>query len=216
MEEKVLVFDDGKKVRISPPMYSGNTIKEQPGDLSKFTPLGNGVYGYQEGINWDPFKAAPPQDGNGGIVYFENGISKEDFDALLRIMRLQSTNSERQEKKYALFVQSSEQPGQDGYLSQARIVPDFGMKYLFGVLSGDEYENFPEQEIGVADFMWEFMQFEKKRWGTSFTQDKEKGLAGLFGGDGDFAREELSFGFMLENDYYGVCRIWSRAWLVTK
>ena len=36
------------------------------------------------------------------------------------------------------------------------------------------------------------------------------------GGDGDYAVEELSFGFMLENEYNQVYRIWSRAWLVTK
>jgi hypothetical protein len=35
-----------------------------------------------------------------------------------------------------------------------------------------------------------------------------------FGGDGERAKESLAFGFMVENAYYGVYRIWSRAWLV--
>ena len=36
------------------------------------------------------------------------------------------------------------------------------------------------------------------------------------GGDGDWAKESLCFGLMVENGYQGVYRIWSRAWLVTK
>ena len=38
----------------------------------------------------------------------------------------------------------------------------------------------------------------------------------MFGGDGDWAKEELAFGCMVENVDLGIYRIWSRAWLVTK
>ena len=41
-------------------------------------------------------------------------------------------------------------------------------------------------------------------------------LAGTMGGDGDWAKESLAFGFLMENQYWQVMRIWSRAWLVTK
>jgi hypothetical protein len=41
-------------------------------------------------------------------------------------------------------------------------------------------------------------------------------LSGTFGGDGDWAQESLCFGFMIENAYHGVYRMWSRAWLITK
>jgi hypothetical protein len=41
-------------------------------------------------------------------------------------------------------------------------------------------------------------------------------LSGTFGGDGYWAKESLCFGFLVENNYRGVYRIWSRAWLVTK
>ena len=53
----------------------------------------------------------------------------------------------------------------------------------------------------------------KRRVGTSFGDSR---IDGKMGGDGDYAVEELSFGFMLENEYNQVYRIWSRAWLVTK
>ncbi|MEI9999893.1 MAG: hypothetical protein WDO13_12425 [Verrucomicrobiota bacterium] len=41
-------------------------------------------------------------------------------------------------------------------------------------------------------------------------------LRGTFGGDGDWAKESLCFGLLVENNDLGVYRLWSRAWLVTK
>ena len=41
-------------------------------------------------------------------------------------------------------------------------------------------------------------------------------LDGCLGGDGDWAKERLAFGFMVENAYWGIWRVWSRAWLITK
>ena len=217
MEATRIVFDMGGKIRISPPIYSDNKIDVEPGDLSKFAPMGNSCYGYQTRNDSNPFLGAPEQDACGGIVYFDNSITKADFEALMRIMEVQSAHVSNPGKDFALFGAESEQPGKDGYLTQIRVVPKFGLRYLFGAIKDEtEYNNFVEQQMTVVETLWLFIESERKRWGTSFTQDKEKGLRGLFGGDGDFAREELSFGFMLENNYYNICRIWSRAWLVTK
>jgi hypothetical protein len=41
-------------------------------------------------------------------------------------------------------------------------------------------------------------------------------LSGTAGGDGDWAKEALVSGFMVQNSYWAVYRLWSRAWLVTK
>jgi hypothetical protein len=41
-------------------------------------------------------------------------------------------------------------------------------------------------------------------------------LRGTLHGDGDWAKEKLAFGFMIENGSNGVYRVWSRPWLVTK
>lgn len=65
----------------------------------------------------------------------------------------------------------------------------------------------------MIEAFWGFMENERRKYGLYFGSPK---LSGLFGGDGDFAQEELCFGFMTENHYHGVYRIWSRAWLVTK
>lgn len=211
-----IVFDLGDKIRVSPPIWLEHKLNIQPGDLSKFAPYGNDVYGYQNREGGNPFTSAPLQEACGGVIYFGNSISKVDFEALMRITEVQPAYVVNPSKDFAVFIAESKQPGKDGYLTQMRLVSRFGLRFMFGALTDAEYEKFPEQELTMVETLWLFIGHERKRWGTSFQQDDEKGLGGLFGGDGDLAREELAFGFIVENDYYDVYRIWSRAWLVTK
>lgn len=207
-----VAFDLGNKIRISPPIWPNHKLNVQPGDLSQFTPYGNGVYGYQERKGNSPFTSAPSQEACGGVIYFGNEVTKTDFEALMRIMEVQ--RGVIPSKDFAVFTAESEQPGKDGYLTQMRIVSKFGLRFMFGAINEVEYDKFPAQELTMTEVLWSFVEQEKKRWGTSWMEDK--GLGGKFGGDGDFACEELAFGFMLENNYHHVYRIWSRAWLVTK
>ncbi|QQR76471.1 hypothetical protein IPJ63_03165 [Candidatus Nomurabacteria bacterium] len=204
-----LIFDLGGKVKISPLIWPNARVKTQPGDLSKLLPSGNGVYGYQNKNVPNPFKSAPPQEATGGYVYFGNEITEEDFGALLRITEVNSND-----KDYSVFIEESRDPQSDGFLLQMRVVPKFALQFMFHVIDEQEYESFPEQELSIGDLLYTFIESERGNWGTSFSDSPK--LDGKFGGDGDFMREELSFGFMVENNYYGVCRIWSRAWLVTK
>lgn len=210
------VFDLGDKVRVSPPIWPGNKLAIQPGDLSQFIPYRNDVYGHQDLKMSNPFTSAPSQDACGGIIYFGNRVGKADFEALMRITKIKRSFFVKPWKDFAVFTAESHQPGKDGYLAQMRVVSKFGLRFMFRALTEAEEEGFPEQEISMAEALWLFIQHECKRWGTSFEQDGEKGLKGLFGGNGHSAREQLSFGFMVENSYHNVYRIWSRAWLVTK
>ncbi|MEK6969252.1 MAG: hypothetical protein AABW48_02385 [Nanoarchaeota archaeon] len=84
---------------------------------------------------------------------------------------------------------------------------------MFEAIDGREYSTFKEQELTIGEALWNFMDTEKGRFGTCFGDSR---IEGKMGGDGNYAREELSFGFMLENEHHQVYRIWSRAWLVTK
>lgn len=213
---KILVFDLGDKIRVSPPIWPQHSLKVQPGDLSQFAPYGNGVYGYQKRDRSNPFTNAPPQEACGGVVYFGNDISRTDFEALTRILEVQSRQVVNPLKSFSVFTAESQQPGKEGYLAQMRLVSKFGLRYMFDAISDAEYERFPDQELTMVEALWSFIEHERNRFGTSFQQDGEKGLRGVFGGDGHFACEELCFGFMLENSYHDICRIWSRAWLVTK
>jgi hypothetical protein len=207
-----LVSDLSDKVRISPSIWPDLKLNIQPGDLSQFAPYGNGVYGYQNPNGSNQFTSAPSQEACGGVIYFGNEVTKADFEALMRIMEVQ--HGVTPSKDFAAFLAESKQPDKDGYLTQMRILSKFGLRFMFGAISEAEYDAFPAQELSMVEALWSFIEQEKKRWGTSWMEDK--GLGGKFGGDGDFACEELAFGFMLENDYHHVYRIWSRTWLVTK
>ena len=204
-----IIFDFGGKIRISPPLWPNAKVDTQPGDLTKFLPSGNGVYGYQDKKTSNPLKSAPPQEATGGHLYFGNQITEEDFGALMRITEVKSDR-----KDYAVFTEESKDPESDGFLLQMRIVPKFALQFMFHVIDEQEYKSFPEQELSIGDLLYAFIESERAYWGTSFYNSPK--LDGKFGGDGDFMREELSFGFMVENNYYDVCGIWSRAWLVTK
>jgi len=203
-----LILDFGGIVKISPPLWPNHQLNVQPGDLSQFTPNGNGMYGYFQRTG-HPFFGADPHEAQGGIVYFSNSPDRSDLEAMLRTIGV-SLN----DKDYAVFIQTSKKPRKEGYLHQMRIVSRFALKSMFGAITEEECERFECQSLSVGDMLWLFLDSNRRQFGTNFFNSPE--LDGLFGGDGDFSREELSFGFTVENAYYSVYRIWSRAWLVTK
>jgi len=199
-------------LRFSLPISIKTGFKLDPRDLSITTPRGNGVYGLQEPERL-PFHNAPPQDAEGGVIHFSDRVSKPDFEALTRILHI-GESKPPYSLQYAAFLEESQNPKQDGYLKQMRLVSSFGLQFLFRAIKNDA--NFPQQPMNMTDALWAFMEAEKKKWeGDPFDIGNPK-LYGAFGGDGDYAREALSFGLMVENSYHGVYRIWSRAWLVTK
>ncbi|MDO8556725.1 MAG: hypothetical protein Q7R96_06155 [Nanoarchaeota archaeon] len=187
--------------------WTKKKLKVYPSDFSQI-PQGTGVYGYQQAMG-DPLKCGPLHEAAGGMVFFDNGVKQEDFTGFLRMMDVPV-----KEKKYAVFMEDAANPGKQGFLRQVRFVDRFALRYMFRALDEQEYNAFPEQSVALSEGLWLFMESEQQRWGRNFWEGPQ--LAGLFGGDGYCAREKLSFGFMVENDYHHVYRMWSRAWLVTK
>ena len=195
------------KIVVSPEVWPGREIEAQPGDFSQIAPHGEQFYGYQSSL-FQSINGAPSHEANAGIIYFDNGVRKGDFEGFLRMMGIG-----QEHKDYAAFVCKSSNPGEDGFLRQMRLVSRFGLRYMFKAIDNSEYEAFPNQTLNVGEALLDFIESEKKEYGTDFGASK---LAGTFGGDGHYKQEKLSFGFMLENSYYDIYRIWSRAWLVTK
>ena len=75
MEQKSKGLD---RLVISPAIWPGKKeLSVQPGDLSKFAPYGNGVYGYQRKNPLEPIRGDPSQGEGGGLVYFGNGAKKK-------------------------------------------------------------------------------------------------------------------------------------------
>lgn len=92
------------------------------------------------------------------------------------------------------------------------MVSRFALKYAFGTLSEEEYASLSEQPFTVGELVWRFIEDQQQHYGSGYSRELEV----VMGGDGDWAKETLAFGFMVENEYQSVCRVWSRAWLVTK
>ncbi len=216
MDDPIIIGLEGPdgEIRLSPPIFIDNTINVSPADMSQFTPQGNGVYGLQHS-DINPFTMGESMEPTSGVVFFGRPNSKEDFMGMLRLLGISSSipgGDERTARKYWAFKKTSEQPGQDGYLTQLRVVDRFGLKFLFGAIDEAGYDGFPEQPLTLPEFLWAFIVDQIKQ----YSGDGYEALKGTFGGDGDFAIESLSFGLMIENSYHNVYRIWSRAWLCTK
>ncbi|MDD5417019.1 MAG: hypothetical protein PHU12_03520 [Candidatus Aenigmarchaeota archaeon] len=181
--------------------------------VASFNGPGSGMYYKQNKRSTNPFLNAPIEEAEGGVIYFGNDVKRKDLMSVLNVLDVGNTNDS---DKYAVYLHDATVPLEEGYLQQMRIVNRFGLQFAMDEIDDNEYENYPSQPMDVKDAFWAFMEKEKKKWGTHFWDDKKKGLAGKFGGNGDCAREELSFGLMVESGYHEIYRIWSRAWLVTK
>jgi hypothetical protein len=213
-------------IQISPSIWPGKDLEAQPGEMNVFAPLGIGItgpfplrpwddpfssspadyYGYQA-QTFHPFIGAPISEACGGVIWFDGVPEKADVEAALRLMDVRAGS-----QRYAVFAAQAENPQEERYLVQLKIVNRFALRFMFGALTNEEYDSFPSQKLSVGELVWKFIEDQQQAWGMGYSWE----LAGAMGGDGDWAKETLAFGWMVENAYHGVYRLWSRAWLVTK
>ena len=116
------------------------------------------------------------------------------------------------ERDYAVFQGQSGNFMRDRYLDQVRIASNRALGHLFGI-GAAELAQIPTQPVSIGDYIRQFFAEQNYKW-TDWSSDYS--IHGVAGGDGDWAKEVLGFGFMVENGYWGVYRLWSRAWLATK
>ena len=103
-------------------------------------------------------------------------------------------------KEFAIYMNKSDNPKNDGYIAQLRIVSAFALRAYFEEISRNEMNNFPRQEMDVMNLIWKFVEGERKVWNAKRPSDINRAVV----------REELGFGFAVENSHYGIYRIWSR------
>ena len=203
--------------------WPGRELRVMPGDLSKWLPQGLGlgapmiVTPYSDGpepgfYGWDapgrdPILSAPTQHPAGGLFYFDDGADLAKLRAALDIIGVH-----RKAKTYAVFWDATIDTVEDRYLHQVRIVSTGALGYLFK--AKPEAEALPEQPIPIGDYIETFIAEQKDKWNDEYAFSRH--LRGTLGGDGDWAKESLGFGFAVENTYWGVYRLWSRPWLCTK
>jgi len=212
------------RVKISPAAWPTKAAVP-PGDLTKYAPVGLGLaaplvmnpwddlervfargsfYGASE-RSGDPIRDAPVNDAAGGVIYFDSNVDLAQVAATADLLGVR-----RNARDYAVFATESSDPPKDRYLAQIRIV-EFGALNLFGAVPGPGDEPWL-QTLTVGELLAAFISAQLSRWGRGMSSE----LQGTLGGDGDWAKEKLAFGLMVENADNGVLRIWSRPWLVTK
>lgn len=212
------------QIHFAPSPWPGGA-KLEPGDLRGILPMGMNLgeapvvvrpwdtlegaihaanyYGLQP-HGPDPLRDAPQTDPAGGTVYFDDDIAADDLRTLLRVLSVQVD-----QPAFAAIRVDAKKPQEERFLTQIRIVVAEALGALFDAAFAPE---FVQQELTIGAAFATFVAAERERWGTGMSP----ALRGSFGGDGDWAKESLCFGFMVENAYHGVYRMWSRAWLVTK
>lgn len=211
-------------LRIAPPIWPGPPLGVQPGDLSRFAPVGLALDGPLVMMPWDtlddvmrrpgyyganapsshPFLNAPVNDDAGGVVYFDGHPEKEQLEALFDLLSVRGRATD-----YAAFWAKSENPMEERYLEQLRIVSTYTLASMFQAEVNEATSPLTSQTLTVSEALWAFVGNQQEIYNRG-------ALSGVMGGDGDWAKESLAFGFMVENAYNIVYRIWSRAWLVTK
>jgi hypothetical protein len=226
-QEFVTAF--GEIVAILPPDWPGPKQEKKPGDLgvSEIVPQGIGwpappifqpwdtieslvqrpnYYAFDPPAN-DPLEWAPRSLASGGVIYFDDRAGLEKLDAALEVMGVWVDSDQ-----FGVFAEVAQKKdvSKRRFLHQIRIVSSFALSGLFKV-PDPVIEANCKQAIMVRRLVRRFIEFETKCWLA-----RSATLRGTLGGDGDWAKEWLSFGFLVENSFHGVYRLWSRPWLATK
>lgn len=211
----------GPDVTVLPPDWPGPQHKgPRPGDLEHFAPQGLAMaapmivrpYGEMADPSYygagntivHPIKSAPVNDDAGGVIYFSGHVEPDSLKVALGVMAVRKGLM-----SYAVFTAASDDPQRDNYLEQMRIVQHAALSHFYDASP----LGLDDQGIDAGDAIARFIEWQTWKW------ERDPGapsLGGVMGGDGDWAKERLAFGFMVENSYWGIYRIWSRAWLVTK
>lgn len=212
------------KVTVLDNDWPGRALRVMPGDLSQWLPQGLGlgappiVTPYTDGPEpsfygldapgSDPILAAPTQMPGGGVIYFNDGVDPAMLRTALGVMQIRLAPT-----TYVAFAKESGDTVRDRYLDQVRIVSTGALAELFGARR--EATALPKEPVAVLDYIETFIAEQKAKWNHEHYAFSPA-LSGTLGGDGDWAKESLGFGFAVENTYWGVYRLWSRPWLCTK
>ena len=216
--------DQASGVTILDPDWPGRPLPMLPGDLSRMVPQGLGLgvplivtpYGTGPSAGFyaldqpsgDPFHGAPTQEPCGGLLYFDDGVDLGHLRGALAVIGVHTGR-----RDFAVFAGRSEDAVAERYLDQVRIVSKAGLSHFFDV--DRDAKALPDQPIGLGDYVETFIAAQKAKWNDP-EYAYSRSLGGTLGGDGDWAKESLAFGFFVENTPWGVYRLWSRPWLVTK
>ena len=170
-------------------------------DLAFLAEEGNGIYRRTRHVFGpaaaDVFLRVTIETFSLGLLYFEHRQDTvENLRVALDLLDVGNNTS------YVVFGARSDKL-EDGYITQLRFVSEFALKSYFDEAPPKHQPL--EKSIGMAEAMLAFVESEIQRFGSESDVCEYFGMEVPF--DGMWG---LGFGFLVENSYYNIYRIWSR------
>jgi hypothetical protein len=181
-----------------------NIGEKTPDNLDFIAEEGSGVYENTKNVFGpraaDVMKGVSLETMNLGLMYFDTlRYSRDRLEAVLALLDVPNT------KHYTAYSLRSNDLDQ-GFVTQTRFVSDLAMEYYFRVNGEGESEREQgEQAADIHEAFVSFVESEIQDFGSEGRLCKHLGIEVPF--DGSFG---LGFGFMIENSYWRIYRIWSR------
>lgn len=189
--------------------HSGPQSEQAPENLEQVALDGDGFYGPMQPV-WGERLAhltcrVSPETERTGAVFFKRGdYHRDDFLALCRLLGI------GQETYYIVYCREAEAPLNDAYLTQWRLVTEFAWCEYFQRDEGD----CEEQPLPLPEAMANLIEHECERQNEGVVATRMSVLSG--GALADMGEFGLGFGLVVENAYYGIYRLWSRAVFYSK
>jgi len=199
-------------IDIYSPFWPGKALPVQPGDLRLFAPSGAVDVGLAPGRvpahdshrdrPAEPLRAAPLTEPAGGAVYIRRADARGSGGPHAAAARHAVAAD------YAAFLARAHDLLELRYLTQLRLLRVLALVSIYQALSPAETRSFPDQRLTIGELIPAFIAGERQRWSARLAQPPTA--------DPSEPRVQpaLAFGLMIENAFYGVYRLWSRAWLL--
>ena len=105
----------GTERRPFPMGFGGSGTVMMPWDQLDDVVQRGPYYGFQPHQLLDPYAEAPRTEPRGGLIFFDSGVERPDFDVMLRLLGVHRTLGE-----YGAFLREAENPLEQGCLSELR------------------------------------------------------------------------------------------------
>lgn len=197
----MFVFERPDRLKFVALLGRTNVSGKTAADLDFLAEEGDGIYHRTRHVfgpsSADVLHRVTVETANLGLLYFDYKYeTAEKLRPALELLGVDNGAS------YIVFGARSNNI-QEGFITQLRFVSDFALESYFD----EEITNrqLPENSLGMLDAMVAFVEAEINRFGTESEICEHFGIEVPF--DGMWG---LGFGFLVENSYYGIYRIWSR------
>ncbi len=197
----MFIFERPNGVKFVALLGRTNVSGKTAADLAFLAEEGNGIYHRTRHVFGPPAAdvlcKVTAETANLGLLYFDYkyDAARKLRDAL-ELLSVSNTDS------YVVFGARSTNL-EDGFLTQLRFVSDFALKHYFDEEPTEH--QLMENPLGMLDAMLAFVESENQCFGSESDLCEHFGMEVPF--DGSWG---LGFGFLVENSYYGIYRIWSR------